>query len=151
MEKSFFFASGLKFSCKRCSSCCRYDAGFVFLTEKDLLNLSLALNMDKDRLISLYCRWVTDWKGDEVLSLKEKINKDCILWDNGCTVYKGRPLQCITFPFWESIMSSAESWDITASGCPGMNCGKLYTETEILEAKELRVSEPIISKMGDQL
>jgi Fe-S-cluster containining protein len=146
MEKTTFYASGLKFSCKRCSSCCREASGFVYLTEKDLNNLMSALKMERDNFIAVYCRWVTDWKGDEVLSLKEKSNKDCILWDSGCAVYTARPLQCITFPFWDSVLNSKQSWDIAASGCPGMNSGKLHTQKAIDEDIELRASEPIINK-----
>jgi hypothetical protein len=146
MENTPFYASGLKFSCKRCSSCCRYDAGFVFLSQKDINNLCFALKMDKNSFLKTYCRWVADWKGDEVLSLKEKSNKDCILWDNGCTVYLSRPLQCISFPFWESIVSSKENWEMAGSGCPGVNNGDLHTEQAIKQRVQLRISQPIINR-----
>lgn len=146
MEKTPFYASGLKFSCKRCSSCCRYDSGNVFLSEKDLENLILALNMERNSFIGTYCRWVTDWKGDEVLSLKEKSNNDCILWNDGCTVYSARPLQCVTFPFWESILVSAENWELAAAGCSGMNSGDLHSEKKITEYSKTRALEPIINR-----
>jgi len=94
--------------------------------------------MNRDSFISAYCRWVTDWRGDKVLSLREKSNKDCILWDGGCTVYSARPLQCVTFPFWESILSSAGAWEIAAQSCPGMNSGELHTQDEIMEKIDLR-------------
>ncbi|MCL2440336.1 MAG: YkgJ family cysteine cluster protein [Treponema sp.] len=131
MEKTPFYANGLNFSCKRCSACCRHDSGFVFISEKDMENLESALKMDKKSVIDMYCRWVTDWQGDKALSLKEKHNKDCILWDNGCTVYDNRPRQCITFPFWESVLMSQESWEIAATGCPGINNGQLHTKDMI--------------------
>jgi len=150
MEKKPFYADGLKFSCKRCSSCCRYDSGFVFLSEKDLENLTSTLKMDRNSFIKTYCRWVNDWKGDEVLSLKEKSNKDCILWDNGCIAYEGRPLQCITYPFWESIISSVQSWEIAAASCPGINTGALHTEISIGHDIELRASQPIINRLGGE-
>ncbi|MCL2720142.1 MAG: YkgJ family cysteine cluster protein [Treponema sp.] len=146
MKNIPFYSEGLKFSCKRCSSCCRHDSGFVFISENDLENLISALKINKKNVIDTYCRWVTDWKGDEVLSLKEKFNKDCILWDNGCLVYKKRPAQCITFPFWESILSSSKAWETAASSCPGMNEGKLHNKIIIEENIELRSSQPIINK-----
>ncbi|MCL2410830.1 MAG: YkgJ family cysteine cluster protein [Treponema sp.] len=151
MENQTFYVSGLNFSCKRCSACCRHDSGFVFLSENDLENLTIALEMDKDSLLKVYCRWVTDWKGDTVLSLKEKSNKDCILWDDGCTVYEKRPLQCITFPFWESIISSSEVWEITASDCAGINSGKLHTPLEISGFLKARADNPIIIKERGEL
>ncbi|MCL2229570.1 MAG: YkgJ family cysteine cluster protein [Treponema sp.] len=144
MEKKRFYASGLNFTCKRCSSCCRYDAGFVFLSEIDLEKIVSLLKTNRESFIKAYCRWVTDWKGEEVLSLREKSNKDCILWDGGCTIYNARPFQCVSFPFWESIVSSAHSWEMAASGCPGINTGELHTKSSIDECIEKRINEPII-------
>jgi len=148
MKKELFLADGLRFSCKRCSSCCRYDAGFVFLSQKDINKLSVALKIDENSVINVYCRWVTDRNGDTVLSLKEKSNNDCILWDNGCTVYANRPLQCVTFPFWDSIIASNHSWEIAASGCPGMNSGELHKKEEIDKLCAESLSEKIICKTG---
>jgi len=144
-----FYDSGLKFSCKRCSACCRYDAGFVFLSEKDLEKLIHALKMDRNGFLEVYCRWVMDRDGKEVLSLKEKSNKDCILWDEGCKVYDSRPLQCVSFPFWEAIVSSLQAWEMAASGCPGMNSGVLHSAGEIEKYVKMRAGEPVIYKKGD--
>jgi Fe-S-cluster containining protein len=141
-----FYASGLRFSCIRCSSCCRYEAGFVFLSEKDMEKLVSELKMNRNGFLKTYCRWVADWKGDQVLSLKEKSNKDCVFWDSGCTVYAARPLQCVSFPFWESIISSPEAWEIAAESCPGMNRGALHTAGAIEERIKMRASQPIIDK-----
>jgi len=146
MTTASFYASGLKFSCKRCSSCCRYEPGFVFLSENDLKKLSAQLKMNKNSFTKTYCRWVADSNGKEVLSLKEKSNNDCILWDNGCLVYFARPVQCWTFPFWESIVSTAQTWSFAASGCPGMNNGTTYTGSMIGEYLKMRISEPIINR-----
>jgi Fe-S-cluster containining protein len=143
-----FYACGLKFSCKRCSSCCRYEAGFVFLSEKDMEKLIVRLKMDRNAFIKKYCRWVQDVNGKEVLSLKEKSNSDCILWDSICTVYTARPLQCRTFPFWKSIVSSARAWAVAASGCPGMNHGETHPEKAIKKCLEMRIAEPIIKRTG---
>jgi len=146
MERTPFYASGLKFSCKRCSACCRYDAGFVYLSQIDLQMLLDAVKMDKNEFITEYCRWVIDWSGEEVLSLKEKSNRDCVFWENGCKVYSKRPLQCSTFPFWENIISSRESWEIAAAGCPGINTGDLFSEYSISENLYKRAAQPIINK-----
>jgi Fe-S-cluster containining protein len=102
--------------------------------------------IDRNKFIELYCRWVTDWNGDEVLSLKEKYNKDCIFWENGCSVYNERPLQCINFPFWASIVSSEVNWKSAGVECPGINTGKLHTKKTIDGLLQLRSIFPIISK-----
>ena len=143
-----FYASGLKFSCKRCSSCCRYESGFVFLSENDLEKLIAQLKVDRNAFIKKYCRWVTDVNGKEVLSLREKSNKDCILWDSICTVYIARPLQCKAFPFWKSVVSSTRAWAVAASGCPGMNYGETHSREAIEEHLKMRKLELIITKGG---
>jgi Fe-S-cluster containining protein len=148
MTDTSFYTSGLKFSCKRCSTCCRYDSGFVYLSAKDLEKLILELKMDRSSFIKKFCRWVMALNGNEVLSLKEKSNKDCILWNSGCLVYLARPLQCRTFPFWENIISSYKAWKVAASGCLGMDSGKLHTENDINHYIKQRATEPIINRTG---
>jgi uncharacterized protein len=145
-----FYASGLKFSCKRCSSCCRYESGFVFLSEKDLNKMTFITKMDNNSFIGAYCRWVNDWKGKQVLSLKEKSNKDCIFWDSGCMIYDARPVQCVTFPFWESVVSSEYNWKAASSGCPGINNGELHDGEKIARYLQLRTSEPVINRGSEQ-
>jgi len=122
----------------------------VFLSENDLISLAGTLKMDRNNFILTYCRWVINWKGDEVLSLKEKSNKDCILWNDGCIVYSVRPQQCITFPFWESIVFSADTWEIAAGSCPGMNSGELHSEKSIKKIIESRSAQPIINRPREE-
>ena len=106
--------------------------------------------MNRDSFLKTYCRWVTDWRGDEVISLKEKANKDCVFWDNGCKVYEERPLQCVTFPFWESVLSSSKNWEIAASDCPGMNSGALHSLEDIEKTLEKREGHTIIKRAGGE-
>jgi Fe-S-cluster containining protein len=149
MTDTPFYTCGLKFSCKRCSACCRYDSGTVWLSEKDIEKLTARTQLQKTSFIKTYCRWVADGNGNEILSLKEKSNNDCIFWDGGCTVYDQRPLQCITFPFWKDIVSSAGAWEIAASGCPGMNTGKVHPAEEIEKYVAMRAAQPIINRQGE--
>lgn len=144
--KDVFYEQGLKFSCKRCSSCCRYDAGYVYLSVLDIDRLAAKLEIEKDNFIKVYCRWIENYHNNEILSLKEKANKDCIFWDDGCTVYEERPLQCKLFPFWESILFSKENWKIAATGCPGMDSGKLHSREEIASFLEMRLQEKIFTR-----
>ena len=145
MTQAPFYASGLKFSCKRCSSCCRYSPGYVFLSKKDLGLLAKELKMDNTGFAKTYCRWVPQ-PGSERLSLKEKSNFDCILWDQGCTVYNARPAQCRTFPFWKTVVASSLAWETAAYGCPGINSGKLHSSGAIIECIKLREKQPPIEK-----
>jgi Fe-S-cluster containining protein len=145
--KEPFYTSGLQFSCTRCSSCCRYESGYVFLNKKDVMRLAAECQMKYTDFVCTYCRWIPwSWgEGErlERLSLKEKTNFDCIFWKNGCTVYAARPLQCVTFPFWEDILSSSASWALARTGCPGMDRGKCYSGEEIQSILN-RQAEPAV-------
>ena len=150
LESDPFYARGLRFSCTRCSSCCRFESGFVFLSEKDASLLGSALNMEFHEFSKAYCRWIPSINGEHQLSLKEKTNYDCIFWseepDEGCMVYDKRPLQCRAFPFWESLLKNKNSWKTAAQDCPGMNKGTFYSQNAIYKWLSMRQMEPIISK-----
>ncbi|MDR2433205.1 MAG: YkgJ family cysteine cluster protein [Treponema sp.] len=137
-----FFASGLRFSCKRCSACCRHESGFVFLSKRDLSLLAVERQMGYTEFVKVYCRWVPGERGGECLSLKEKSNYDCIFWDQGCTVYEVRPVQCRTFPFWRNVLSSPTAWELAASGCPGIGGGILHSRDRIEACLAERAAEP---------
>ena len=147
-QNSPFYAQGLRFSCIRCSSCCRYDSGYVFLSGKDASLLGAALNMGYREFTETFCRWVPSANGTEQLSLKEKSNNDCIFWvaEGGCSVYETRPLQCRAFPFWSSVVSSRKNWEITAADCPGVDRGMLHSRDSIENWLVQRENEPIISR-----
>ncbi len=125
-----FYRQGLRFECKQCSACCRGEPGFVFLQEADIQALCAELNLEREAFLSAYCK-VVDFGLERLYSLKEKPNNDCVLWEGGCRVYKSRPVQCRTYPFWASILASQESWQQEATYCPGIGAGKLYTQEEI--------------------
>ena len=127
-----FHAAGLRFSCTRCSGCCRHDGGFVFLSELDLSRLAGVLGMGHADFVDAWCRWVPYVPGYERLSLREKANLDCVFWkDGGCSVYEARPLQCRAFPFWDSVLCSPRAWERMAGECPGINSGRLHPKEEI--------------------
>ena len=145
MDQPLFYASGLRFTCTRCSACCRYDSGYVFLSEKDIEMLAVELQMDYAGFLETYCRWVPQQK-KECLSLKEKSNYDCVFWDCGCTVYRARPLQCRTFPFWQSTVASAGAWETAGSSCPGINSGSLHDMETINACITMRAGQPPVEK-----
>lgn len=126
-----FYASGLRFSCTRCSRCCRLAPGYVFLTREDLTGLTQATGLPAREFLARYCREV-DFNGLRRVSLKEKPNYDCILWsESGCTVYDRRPYQCRSYPFWAANLDSRDSWEALRSSCPGVGQGRLHTWQEI--------------------
>lgn len=121
----------LDFSCQRCSNCCRLEPGAVFLTQEDAENISEILNLSLNDFLTKYCREI--YKGEiPVVALKEKNNYDCILWNNGCTVYNARPIQCRTYPYWPYIVESKEYIDLEKRRCKGIGIkGDLTLEEKI--------------------
>jgi Fe-S-cluster containining protein len=127
-----FMRSGLRFSCTRCSSCCRFVPGYVFLTEADLKRLQWGTGLSRSELLTAYCRQV-NVNGIMRLSLKEKNNFDCVFWEEkGCSIYRHRPLQCRSFPFWTSNLASVQAWQALTRTCPGVGRGKLHSRRTIV-------------------
>jgi len=146
-----FYAEGLKFSCTRCSSCCRHESGYVYLSENDLSRLANEFGMDYTAFVNTWCRWIPFTQGRERLSLKEKSNFDCIFWNsseggNGCTVYHVRPLQCRTFPFWDYILCSPQAWKNAGKGCAGIDRGELHGREKIERLVSQMEEEPVIER-----
>jgi uncharacterized protein len=142
-----FYAEGLKFSCTRCSSCCRHESGFVYLSENDLSRLANEFKMDYTAFVQAWCRWIPFTQNRERLSLKEKSNFDCILWNNSCTVYNARPLQCRSFPFWgDHVLCSQKAWEAAGRDCPGINNGELHSREKIEGFIRQMEEEPVIER-----
>ncbi len=126
-----FYKEGLRFECTRCSACCRFTPGFVLLSLMDVKNLLKATGLSGEEFMEIYCREV-NINGIKQISLIEKGNCDCIFWENGgCTVYKQRPVQCRSFPFWSSNLASQEGWNKLKSSCPGMGKGSPHSKRRI--------------------
>ena len=133
MNEEKFYKNGLNFACQRCSFCCGHSPGFVYLSRRDLTELCTYFKMSVKDFVNKYCRWVDYYYGETVLALQEQKNYDCILWNNGCTAYQGRPVQCSTWPFWSWMIKTKAMWEECAKECPGMNKGRLWTFEEIEE------------------
>jgi Fe-S-cluster containining protein len=134
MSEDYFYADGLRFSCTRCSSCCRHESGYVYLSENDLSLLVQEFGMNYTEFIKTFCRWIPFPQGRDRLSLKEKSNFDCVFWkdgNSGCLVYRARPLQCRAFPFWDSVVCSGEAWKNAGKSCPGIDAGAAHNRAEI--------------------
>ena len=125
-EEACWYNEGLRFECTKCGQCCCGEPGYVWVSMKEIKQIANYLNISKKQFLAKYVRKVHDY-----LSLIEKNNGDCIFFDKGCQIYKYRPLQCKSFPFWKGNLTSKEIWDNVATTCPGMNNGKLFTKEEI--------------------
>lgn len=127
-----WYATGLRFTCTQCGHCCTGEPGHTWVSEDEIDELSARLGIDRATFLRTYTKRI--WRdGQEMVSLKEKPNNDCVFWakDVGCTVYSDRPKQCRTWPFWRHLLRDREDWDDAARGCPGMNRGELHDAAKI--------------------
>lgn len=117
------YKNGINFKCQGSSNCCvsRNNYGFVYLSNKDLLRFSKFYSITKKKFIDKYCNYT-----DGFLHLKEiRKNGECLFLNKKkCSVYKARPSQCRTWPFWNENMN-AKVWNEDISiNCPGIGKGK---------------------------
>jgi len=127
---SINYTKGIRFECQGSGNCCvsRGGYGYVYLSIKDIKRLSYHQKMKTHEFIHLYCD-----KTDGFTHLKENLkNGYCqFLNDKKCSVYKARPTQCRTWPFWNENMN-VKVWnhDITKF-CPGVGKGKIINKKKI--------------------
>lgn len=99
------------------------------MDEQEIAALAAELGMPLEQFRSEYVRQV-----DELQSLTERPGGDCIFLDpqsRKCTVYAARPVQCRTWPFWDSTIGRKKDWEETCRVCPGSGTGRLYSFEEI--------------------
>ncbi len=127
-EPAPWYQDGLAFACTRCGACCTGEPGFVWVDEDEVHALAATVGESVDHFEKLYTRKTRGRR-----TLRERANGDCVFFERGkgCTVYKVRPKQCRTWPFWESNLESPEAWAATAAVCPGAGRGELIPLEEI--------------------
>jgi Fe-S-cluster containining protein len=133
-----WYQRGLKFQCTGCGDCCTGAPGYVWINKAEIEVMAAHLKLDVAKFEKKYVRLIGIRK-----SLIEFANGDCVFFDNqrrGCKIYEGRPLQCRTWPFWDSNLKDPESWEDISTGCAGCNKGPLIPFEEIeLQRKSRRV------------
>ncbi|MDO4627902.1 MAG: YkgJ family cysteine cluster protein [Planctomycetia bacterium] len=135
-ETNPWYRKGLQFECKECGGCCSGAPGYVWLSEEEIENIATRLGLSVPDFEFRYVREVGNRK-----SLTEFPNGDCVFYDRfhtNCKIYRDRPAQCRTWPFWESNLESERTWEQASRSCKGCNRGRLYSFAEIEERKNIR-------------
>lgn len=133
MKKGAWYRDGLQFECTQCGKCCSGAPGFVWVDPDEIIDLARAMQMEEDEFEKKFVRQV----GNRY-SLIEYPDGDCIFLEpetRHCLVYAARPIQCRTWPFWDSNLESKRTWKETCRICPGAGEGKLYSLAEIETAR----------------
>ena len=129
MANAPWYREGLAFECTGCGDCCSGSPGFVWVDDLEIAALADEMEMSIDAFERKFVRQVGIQR-----SLVEYPDGDCIFLDphtRKCTVYRARPTQCRTWPFWNSNLRSREDWQETCQICPGSGSGRLYSFQEI--------------------
>ena len=133
-EPQPWYSGGLRFECTQCGACCSGEPGYVWVDEAEITAMANEMGMSVD---AFEHKFVRDFGYDK--SLLEYPDGDCILLDTEtrkCTVYGARPIQCRTWPFWDSTVNKKKDWKATCEVCPGAGQGKLYTLEQIEFARK---------------
>jgi hypothetical protein len=127
--EAVWYRDGLRFTCTQCGKCCTGEPGYVLVSEDEITQLAASRGLPRHEFIGLFTRRYRSGH-----TLREKVNGDCVFYDStkGCTVYQHRPMQCRTWPFWESNLDTPEDWQRTVVDCPGAGEGELIPVEEIL-------------------
>lgn len=127
-----WYRDGLAFECTMCGNCCTGPPGAVWFTEDEAVGMAAAVGLDVTTFIKRYARRI-----GKRFSLSERLTEhgyDCVFLDREtrpgaalCKLYKARPAQCRTWPFWPENLSSPEAWASTkaTTPCPGMGQGQV--------------------------
>lgn len=133
-----FWENGIRFECKGTGNCCtsRGAYGYVYFTIEDRRRAAKHLGISTVSFTRKFCK-----KSREgYFHLKDYRGPCTFLSGKSCVIYKARPIQCRTWPFWPENMN-ARTWNREIKTfCPGIGRGRLYTKEEI---QELVKQDPI--------
>ena len=110
------------FKCTGCGKCCQIE-GICIISNEDVSNISKFLKLKNEDFLKEYTTKYIEEDGTEEIILKDKNNSnDCIFLDEDkkCKIYPARPLQCSSYPFWNSILKSKKTWEDEAKECEGI-------------------------------
>ncbi len=138
-----WYKDGLRFTCTQCGNCCSGPPGYVWVTREEIRRISEFLGHQDGWLPADLLRRV-GFK----YSLTEKSNGDCAFLQSKdgkrvCSIYSVRPLQCRTWPFWDSNLKSPKAWaEASRNTCPGMDNGKLHNFVAIEDVRLKKSWQP---------
>lgn len=145
MSGKKWWSEGVRFQCQGSGQCCisRGEYGFVFLTLEDRRNMARELGVS----LATFTRRYTTKLGPAYHLKEDPARPECMFLEgNRCQVYKARPVQCRTWPFWPEVMG-AKAWKKeVAAYCPGVGKGPLRPAADIeRQLKEQQAAEDEIS------
>lgn len=129
MSREPWYRDGLRFSCTGCGDCCTGEPGYVWVSRDEVAAIAKHLGLGVSEFKNQYTRQVGRRR-----SLLELTGGDCVFFDRVrrvCRIYRFRPLQCRTWPFWSSNVKSQAAWEATSQVCPGAGQGEWHGADQI--------------------
>jgi Fe-S-cluster containining protein len=124
IRERVWYIGGLRFECQPdCANCCvnHGDYTFVYLENTDARRMARHLGL---KLAEFKARYTE--AEDEYLILRMDQPACPFLEGRRCKVYRARPTQCRTFPFWKNNLTSRAAWKRLRGFCPGIDQGELH-------------------------
>ena len=128
-----WYQEGLRFECTECGNCCSGPSGTVWFDLDEARDMAAALSITIEAFYEQHAECINGrWTLREQ---KTADGFDCVFLDRDskpgsalCRVYRQRPAQCRTWPFWGTNLRSRSSWEFARkeTPCPGMDQGKVY-------------------------
>ncbi len=130
---------GIRFQCQGSGRCCgtRKGYGYVYVTLQDRRRLAAHLGLTTVQFTRRHTAKTEGW-----FHLKHPDQPCLFLEASQCRVYRARPTQCRTWPFWPENMNPRIWRKEVAAVCPGIGKGKRYTAEEIAYILETQHDVP---------
>ncbi|MEQ9066241.1 MAG: YkgJ family cysteine cluster protein [Gimesia chilikensis] len=133
-EQEPWYRDGLNFTCTQCGNCCTGAPGVVWVDDAEIKAIADLTGKSTGEILLMHTRLYAGRR-----TLTEYANGDCTFFDpekRGCTIYEVRPVQCRTWPFWNSNLKDKASWDSLSPDCPGAGKGAFVSFEEIQKRSE---------------
>ncbi|KAA0133626.1 YkgJ family cysteine cluster protein [Gimesia chilikensis] len=133
-EQEPWYRDGLNFTCTQCGNCCTGAPGVVWVDDAEIKAIADLTGKSTGEILLMHTRLYAGRR-----TLTEYANGDCTFFDpekRGCTIYEARPVQCRTWPFWNSNLKDKASWDSLSPDCPGAGKGAFVSFEEIQKRSE---------------
>lgn len=135
-----WYRDGLRFACTQCGNCCTGPPGAVWFDAQEGRAIATDLGVSHEEFLAKYTRAIGARRS--LNEVETEHGCDCVFLDRTstpgralCRIYRSRPTQCRTWPFWHDNLTTRGAWEATKKRvpCPGMDApgGRLHTLVEI--------------------
>ena len=122
------------FRCTQCGFCCRGETT-VSLDDDDQQRMIAALAKPGDEVAAKF------WRITGSIVQMKTVEGHCIFYDDGCSVYHGRPWRCKQWPLVPALLEDENNFLIIRESCPGINKELSYQEFREIMARLLGEKE----------